>query len=114
MCKQMWTSPNVSSLGALIVETMRQLKEGIPLIHLAPWNNFQLPYALSFFFGATYHDNDGEVEHLHPAQAELYIVLRVRCSHGVHSSEYWFTQETGQLFEPLWRLPRPQKSSLIG
>jgi hypothetical protein len=59
--------------GRLVLETMKQLNSGIPLVHVAPWHEFQLPYALSFFLGATYNDNPSEDEHLHPAQAELYI-----------------------------------------
>ncbi len=77
----------------LIRETMRERQEGIPLIHVAPWHDFQLPYALDFFFGATYHGNPNEVEHLHPAQGELYFCIegniRVACSRGnEESTEY--------------------------
>jgi len=84
--------PAIVFPASLVQQTMDQLKTGIPLIHVAPYQEFQVPYSLDFFLGATYHGNPNETEHLHPAQAELYIpvkgTLQVKCSYGLNSAEY--------------------------
>lgn len=86
------SNPAIVFPGNLVEETMRQMQSGIPLIHVAPWHSFQLPYALSFFLGATFDGNRNEDEHLHPAQAELYLPVRgqltVKCWFGKHLEQY--------------------------
>lgn len=86
------SDPAVIFPGKLVEETMREQRSGIPLVHIAPWKPFQVPFALSFFLGATYDGNVNEDEHLHPAQAELYLpvtgLLRVECWFGKHFDQY--------------------------
>src|SRR5258706_15325390 len=68
--------PAIVFPARMVEQTMRQLRTGIPLVHVAPYREFQVPYALAFFLGATYDGNPNEEEHLHPAQAELYIPVK--------------------------------------
>ena len=68
-------SPAIHIAGQLVMETMKELENGIPIAHYAPWKDFQIPFALPYFLGATYDGNGNEEEHMHPGQVECYFPL---------------------------------------
>ena len=105
------THPAIVFPGILIHETMKELQSGIPIIHQAPWHEFQVPYALGFFLGATYDGNPNEVWHIHPAQAELYVpvkgLLQVECSFGRSFDKYLVSPADALLIPPgRWHFAR--------
>src|SRR5438445_11567368 len=70
--------PAIPFSASLVLDTMIEQKNGIPLIHQAPWHPFQVPYSGPVFFGAPFDGNPNETEHIHPAQWELYFTVKVR------------------------------------